>query len=243
MNVRNRKCIQKLSFRTLWASRKRNIIAILAIALTALLFTSLFTIAMSINSSYENYTFRQIGGYSHGTFKEVTEEQAQAIAGHPKVKAVGVRTTIGFMDRGVFAKVPAEVSYMDKNCTQWSFAEPTVGRLPQRGKEITMDAGALKLLGIHPELGAEITLTYTIGDKSQLSYDKTDTFTLVGWWDYDDISPVHYVNISEEYAQSVEAEGIAAGMNPFRTDLNVMMASSLDIQGQMEQVDLDLGYT
>ena len=243
MNVKNRKCIRKLSWRSLWASRKRNIIAIIAIALTALLFTSLFTIVMSINSSYENYTFRQVGGYSHGTFKEVTQEQAQAIASHPKVKAVGVRTTIGFMDSGVFAKVPAEVSCMDENCTQWSFAEPTTGHMPQSGKEITMDTAALKLLGIQPELGTKITLTYTVGDQNQLSYEKTDTFTLVGWWDYDDICPVHYVNISEEYARAVEAEGMAAGMAPFRTDLNVMMASSLDIRGQMEQVDLDLGYT
>ena len=243
MNVRNRKCIRKLSFRTLWASRKRNVIAIIAIALTALLFTSLFTIAMSINSSYEMYTFRQIGGYSHGTFKEVTEEQAQAIAAHPKVKAVGARTNIGFMDSGVFAKVPAEVSYMDENCTKWGFAEPTVGHIPQSGKEISMDTGALKLLGIAPELGTEITLTYTVGDKNQTSYDKTDTFTLAGWWDYDDISPVRFINVSEEYARSVEAEGMAAGMNAFRTDLNVMMASALDIRGQMEQVDLDLGYT
>ena len=243
MNVKNRKCIKKLSWRSLWASRKRNIIAIIAIALTALLFTSLFTIVMSINSSYENYTFRQVGGYNHGTFKEVTEKQAQAIAAHPKVKAVGARTNIGFMDSGVFAKVPAEVSYMDENCTKWGFAEPTVGHMPQSGKEISMDTGALKLLGIEPELGTEITLTYTVGDKNQISYDKTDTFTLAGWWDYDDISPVHFVNVSEEYARSVEAEGMAAGMNPFRTDLNVMMASSLDIRGQMEQVDLDLGYT
>ena len=243
MNVKNRKCIKKLSWRSLWASRKRNIIAIIAIALTALLFTSLFTIVMSINSSYENYTFRQVGGYNHGTFKEVTEKQAQAIAAHPKVKAVGARTNIGFMDSGVFAKVPAEVSYMDENCTKWGFAEPTVGHMPQSGKEISMDTGALKLLGIAPELGTEITLTYTVGDKNQTSYDKTDTFTLAGWWDYDDISPVHFINVSEEYARSVEAEGMAAGMNPFRTDLNVMMASALDIRGQMEQVDLDLGYT
>lgn len=243
MNVKNRKCIKKLSWRSLWASRKRNIIAIIAIALTALLFTSLFTIVMSINSSYENYTFRQVGGYNHGTFKEVTEKQAQAISDHPKVKAVGIRTTIGFMDRGVFAKVPSEISYMDENCTQWSFAKPTTGRMPKIGKEITMDTAALKLLGIQPELGAEITLTYTVGDKNQLSYEKTDTFTLVGWWDYDDISPVHYVNVSEEYVRSVETEGVAAGMNPFRTDLNVMMASAIDIRGQMEQVDLDLGYT
>ena len=159
MNVKNRKCIKKLSWRSLWASRKRNIIAIIAIALTALLFTSLFTIVMSINSSYENYTFRQVGGCNHGTFKEVTEEQAQAISGHPKVKAVGIRTTIGFMDRGVFAKVPSEISYMDENCTQWSFAKPTTGRMPKIGKEITMDTAALKLLGIQPELGAEIIST------------------------------------------------------------------------------------
>ena len=243
MNVKNRGCIRRLSFKTLLASRKRNLIAIAAIVLTTLLFTSLFTVAMSINSSYEMYTFRQIGGYSHGTFKEVSEEQAKAIAAHPKVKAVGLRTSIGIMDSGVFAKVPAEISFMDENCTAWSFAQPDTGHMPQSGKEITMDTGALRLLGIEPKLGAQIPLTFTVGDKNQSSYEKTDTFTLTGWWEYDDISPVHYINVSQEYARAVEAEGIAAGMNPFRTDLNVMMASAVDIRGQMEQVDTDLGYT
>ena len=75
MNVKNRKCIRKLSRRSLWASRRRNIIAVIAIALTALLFTSLFTIVMSINSSYEMSTFRQIGGYGHGAFLEGKKEQ------------------------------------------------------------------------------------------------------------------------------------------------------------------------
>ena len=243
MNVKNRDCIRNLSFKTLLASRKRNWIAIAAIVLTTLLFTSLFTVAMSINSSYEMYTFRQIGGYSHGTFKEVSEEQAKAIAAHPKVKAAGLRTNIGSMDSGMFAKVPAEISFMDENCTAWSFAQPDTGRMPQSGKEITMDTGALRLLGIEPKLGTQIPLTFTVGDKNQVSYEKTDTFTLVGWWEYDDISPVHYINVSQEYARAVEAEGIAAGMDPFRTDLNVMMASAVDIRGQMEQVDTDLGYT
>ena len=165
MNVKNRGCIRRLSFKTLLASRKRNLIAIAAIVLTTLLFTSLFTVAMSINSSYEAYTFRQIGGYSHGTFKDVTEEQAQAIAGHRKVKEVGVRSNIGFIDSGVFEKAPAEVSYMDENDTKWSFAEPDTGHMPTSGKEVTMDTTALKLLGVEPELGAEITLKYTVGDK------------------------------------------------------------------------------
>ena len=242
MNVKNRKCIRRLSWRSLWASRKRNIIAIIAIVLTALLFTSLFTIAMSINSSYEMYTFRQVGGYCHGTFKEVTEEQIQNISAHSNVKAAGKRITIGYMDSGIFAKAPAEVSFMDDNCTEWSFAEPTTGHKPQGRNEITMDTYALKLLGVEPKVGAEIELTYTVGALSQMPYEKTDTFTLAGWWEYEDISPVHYINISEEYAKEIEAEAMSKGLEPFRIDLNVMMASSLNIRGQMEQVNLDLGY-
>ena len=242
MNVKNRKCIRKLSWRSLWASRKRNIIAITAIALTALLFTSLFTIVMSMNSSYENYTFRQVGGYCHGTFKEVTEEQIKNISAHSNVKAVGKRINIGYMDSGIFAKAPAEVSFMDDNCTEWSFAAPTVGQEPQGKNEITMDTYALKLLGVAPELGADIELTYTVGSLSATPYEKTDTFTLVGWWEYDDISPVHYINVSEEYAKEIEAEAISKGLEPFRIDLNVMMASGINIRSQMEQVDLDLGY-
>ena len=242
MNVKNRKCIRKLSWRSLWASRKRNIIAITAIALTALLFTSLFTIVMSMNSSYEMYTFRQVGGYCHGTFKEVTEEQIKKISAHSNVKAVGKRINIGYMDSGIFAKAPAEVSFMDDNCTEWSFAAPTVGQEPQGKNEITMDTYALKLLGAAPELGADIELTYTVGSLSATPYEKTDTFTLVGWWEYDDISPVHYINVSEEYAKEIEAEAISKGLEPFRIDLNVMMASGINIRSQMEQVDLDLGY-
>ena len=242
MNVKNQKCIRKLSRRSLWASRKRNIIAIIAIALTALLFTSLFTIVMSLNSSYEMDTFRRIGGYCHGTFKEVTEEQIENISLHSNVKAVGKRINIGYMDSGIFAKAPAEVSFMDDNCTEWSFAVPTVGQKPQGRNEITMDTYALKLLGVAPELGAHIELTYTVGSLSATPYEKTDTFTLVGWWEYDDISPVHYINISEEYAKEIEAEAMSKGLESFRIDLNVMMASSINIRGQMEQVDLDLGY-
>ena len=242
MNVKNRKCIWKLSWRSLWASRKRNIIAIIAIALTTLLFTSLFTIIMSINSSYENYTFRQVGGYCHGTFKEVTEKQIQKIAAHSNIKEIGKRISTGYIDSGAFAKVPAEVSFMDANCTKWSFAKPTTGHMPQSGKEIAMDTNALKLLGIEPKLGAEIELTYTVGALSQMPYEKTDTFTLTGWWEYDDISPVHYINISEEYAKEIESEAVSNGLEPFRIDLNVMLASSMNIRAQMEQVDLDLGY-
>ena len=75
MKVSNGSCIQRLSIRALLANRTRNIVAILAIVLTTMLFTSLFTITMSINEGIQQNNFRQAGGWAHGTFKYITEEQ------------------------------------------------------------------------------------------------------------------------------------------------------------------------
>lgn len=243
MKVSNQKCIRRLSFRFLRANRRRNRIAVFAIALTTLLFTSLFTIVLSLNSSYETYQFRQLGGYAHGTFKDVSPEQAERIAAHPNVKEVGARKVIGISTEGVFAKIPAEISYMDANCTKWSYATPTTGRMPTSGKEVAMDTAALQMLGITPELGAEVTVSYSVTDKDQTAFPVTDTFTLVGFWDYDGLMPVHYINIPADYASSIEVQAAEQGLEPFRVDLNVMMASAVNIRGQMEQVDSDLGYT
>ncbi len=132
---------------------------------------------------------------------------------------------------------------MDANCTKWSYATPTTGRMPESGKEVAMDTTALQLLGVTPELGAEVTVSYSITDKDQTAFTVTDTFTLVGYWDYDELMPVHYINISRDYADDIEAQAVKTGLQPFRTDLNVMLASGTNIQGQMEQVDTDLGYT
>lgn len=243
MKVKNGACIRRIGRKILGAARKRNRIAVFAIALTTLLFTSIFTVGMSLNKSYELFQFRQIGGCNHGTFKHVDEEEAAAISSSKRVKQTGERRMAGISADGVFGKVPAEVSYMDANEAKWSFAEPETGRMPEKGNEIAMDTGALKLLGAEPELGEEVTLTWEVGDRSQESYKKTDTFTLVGFWEYDDLVPVHFINVSEEYAKQVEQEAVEKGAEPFRRDLNVMMRSSVNIEGQMEAVLRELGYS
>ena len=243
MNVKNGSCIRRLSFKTLMAAKKRNVIAIIAIALTALLFTSLFTIVLSINETNQNYQFRSVGGYAHGAFKAVDEDQIAALSAHPRVKAAGVRTVLGIADQGAFEKDSAEVSYMDDNNAKWSFSYPTVGRTPQSGNEITMDTKAMELLGVKPELGAQVELTYTLTDKEQMGRDVTDTFTLVGWWDYDELLTVHFLNVSQEYARKIEAEAMADGMEPFRTDLSVMLRSSLNIENTLTKIGEDCGYS
>ena len=93
MKVSNRGCIRRLSLCALLARRTRNIVAVLAIALTAVLFTSLFTIALSINEGIQQNNFRQAGGWSHGTFKFLTEEQFEDLKDDPliEVDTIGLK--------------------------------------------------------------------------------------------------------------------------------------------------------
>ena len=75
LKVANKGCIRRISARSLRAAKTRNLIAVLAIALTTLLFMSLFSIAGAIVNSFQESTFRQVGGRFHGTFKDETQEQ------------------------------------------------------------------------------------------------------------------------------------------------------------------------
>lgn len=242
MNVRNKACVRRLSLRTLKAAGRRNAIAAVAIMLTTLLFTSLFTIVLSINSSYETYTFRQIGGYSHGTFKDVNDAQIQKLSRNSRIKEAGERIVVGTMTDGSFAKVPAELSFMDDNCAKWSYIEFASGRAPASEQEIAMDTEALRLLGVKPRIGAKITLTYDGTDKTQNLGTRTDTFRLCGWWEYDDLTPVHFINVSRAYADRVEQAMRKKGAEPLRRDLNIMLGSSVKIEETMERVVSEEGF-
>ncbi len=242
MKVKNRKAVRRLSMRSFKAAGKRSVTAAVAIVLTTVLFTALFTIIMSINTSYESYTFRQIGGYAHGTFKDVDSEQASLIESHPKIKAAGRRITAGYIMDGSFAKIPAEISCMDDNNAKWSYIDLIKGHMPEVEDEIIMDTAALDALGVEPELGAEIRLTYDMLDVDSTIGSRTDTFRLAGWWEYDDISPVHFINVSEAYVRQVEKVAVSAGADHFREDVNVMFRTSIGIEDNMQKVEDDLGF-
>ena len=94
MKVSNGKTIRRLGWRSMKAARTRNLIAVLAIALTTVLFTSLFTIAMSINDGFQQSNFRQVGGFSHGGFKYLTEEQFNNLKDDPLIDQWGMRRFI-----------------------------------------------------------------------------------------------------------------------------------------------------
>ena len=104
MKVKNKKCIRNLSIKQFKAGKTRNLIAVFAIALTTLLFTSIFTVAFSINEGIQESNFRQCGGWSHATFKYMTEEQFENIKDDPLIQQYGKRRFVGMPSKVPFNK-------------------------------------------------------------------------------------------------------------------------------------------
>ena len=243
MKVSNGSCIRRLSVRALLANRTRNIVAVLAIALTAVLFTSLFTIALSINEGIQQNNFRQAGGCSHGSFKYLTEEQCEELKTDPLIQAYGIRRFLGMPTAAPFNKSHVEIGYSDANEVRWGYCVPVEGRLPQEGtNEAATDTHVLELLGVEPEIGAEFTVTFEVDGR-----ETTQTFTLCGWWEYDEAVVANHILIPESRVDTVLAE---VGVTPPGSDgmtgswnLDVMLRhGARSIAADMEEILANHGY-
>jgi len=244
IKVSNGKCIRRLGFRSMKAARLRNIVAVLAIALTSILFTSLFTIIASINYSYQQENFRQMGGDGHGCIKEITWEQAEEFRSDPLIVDSWTRLFVGMLEDFPFNKSHVEVSYIEPHGAAHYFCEPVEGTLPREGTdEVACDTRILTLLGVEPKVGAKITLPITID--SDIGEGKTveRTFTLSGWWEYDNVVVANHVLLPRSAAQELVAlsDGNPDSMTG-KWNLDVMFKNALNIQKNLETVLENHGY-
>ena len=243
MKVSNRGCIRRLSLRSLLANRTRNIVAVLAIALTAVLFTALFTIAMSINEGIQQNNFRQAGGWNHGTFKYLTEGQFTELKDDPLIDQWGLRRFLGMPTEVPFNKSHVEIGYSDVNNAHWMYCDPVEGHLPQEGtNEAATDTHVLELLGVEPEIGAEFTVTFSVDD-----HETTQAFTLCGWWEYDEAIVANHILIPESRVDAILTE---VGVTPPGSDgmtgswnLDVMLKhGARSIASDLEEILVNHGY-
>lgn len=243
MNVSNRGCIRRLSLRALLASRTRNLVAVLAIALTAVLFASLFTIALSINEGIQQNNFRQAGGWSHGTFKYLTEEQFEELKDDPLIESWGLRRFVGMPTEVPFNKSHVEIGYSDANQAHWGYCDPIEGHLPQEGTdEAATDTHVLNLLGVEPEIGTQFTVTFDVD-----GHTTTQTFTLCGWWEYDEAVVANHILIPESRADAILTEvGVAPPGSDGMTgswNLDVMLKNGArSIASDLEKILANHGY-
>ncbi len=244
LNVANRKIIRKLSFRSFRSNRTRNIIALIAIALTTILFTSLFTVAISMNYSWQQQTMRMVGGSSHGGFKYLTEEQVNDLKDHPLIKEYGTNVMLSLPTEPPFHKYHTEIRYSDDNGAKMFFSYPTTGRMPMEKNELATDTKVLDLLGVPHELGQKVTLTYPIGNDNI-----TETFTLCGFWENDEAIQSSQIWLSRDYVTEKlssykrEIDSGKDGKLIGTWSLEVMFDNSKDIEKKLSIIAEDNGYS
>ena len=243
MNVKNSRCIRHLAWKSLQASRTRNLVAVAAIALTAVLFTSLFTIALSINEGFQQANFRQVGGFSHGGFKYLTEEQFEELKDDPLIGQWGIRRFLGMPVDVPFNKSHVEISYSDTNEAHWQYCDPVKGYLPQEGTDqAATDTHVLELLGIEPQIGAEFTVTFYVDGNPT-----TQTFTLSGWWEYDEAIVANHILIPESRVNEILEE---TGVDPDNSsdgmtgtwNMDVMLKNGSRIEQDLNRILENHGY-
>ncbi len=197
--INNNKCIRRIAIKQLLANRTRNIMAVIAIALSTLLFTSLFTIGYSLLQTSEYSTMRQVGGTNHGSFKYLTEQMADKLSSDEGISNISTRLIIGGpLLNEELVKLHTEISYCDENYINNSFMTPTLGGIPISENEILISDIILTELGLSQQLNQTVKLKFYAGD-SLIEAD----FVVVGIYETDPVLSIGQVVTSLDYAKSV----------------------------------------
>ena len=243
-NVDTGKIIRKIAKRTFKYNKTRNIIGLLAICLTAVLFTSVFNIGMSALNSLQQTTMRQVGTEAHGGFKYITKPQYEKLKSDLKVKDISYNVIVGIAENQELSKTYTEIRYTEEKSAKWSFSMPTVGRLPEKETEVATTVQVLDALGIEHRLGEIISLEFTANGKKY-----KDNFILCGFWSVDDVTLANQAFVSYEYANRVapiwnevpekfgEKSFEAGSINP-----SLWFSHSFNIEQQMQELKDRCGF-
>lgn len=196
--VNNRKVIRKIADKTRKAGKSKNIIPVLAIAMTALLFTSVFTIGGSMIEKQQESTMRQVGGSAHAGYKYLTQEEYDIVKQDEKLKEVSYRIIVGDAVNDDLKKLHTEISYYENLDAKFSFCYPEEGHMPEKEDELVTSDLVLQALGIPCELGQKVPLVMDVGGEKV-----EKTFTLCGYFKGDTVSQAQCAAVSKEYANKV----------------------------------------
>ena len=172
MKVNSRKALSRLSLRSLLASKKQNVITVLAIVLTTILFTTLFTTFFGLRNTLQLVAMKEMGDSSYASVAIDDEDTVGELNAMPGVRA-GLQIYAGGTpnDIGVY--------YCDSIGAEYLFSSPVEGRLPEASDEIVISKAELASLGTQAAVGEQIELEIEIPTDSGPAYI-TDTFTVSG---------------------------------------------------------------
>lgn len=236
----NRPILKLLAKRSLKA--QKNTIAVLAITLATLLFTSLFTIAISLQTAMQESNMRTTGTSAHAGIKRLSWEEYELLSSDVGVKDSGYSVIIGNAVGDKFNKTPTELRYGDETYAELTFNNPDTGHLPEQKNEIATSRIVMAAMGLPDKVGTQMELTFTTDTDTF-----TDTFTLCGIWDGDAVAYRQTMLLSEEYTEQVapivhgKTDGTTPPVGTGYIDSVMMMPTAWDIEDQALEVTSKYG--
>ncbi|AIQ18782.1 ABC transporter permease [Paenibacillus sp. FSL H7-0357] len=243
IKVNSNKAIRNLSTNILKANKTRNIIAIIAIALTSLLFTTLFTMGLGTAESLQRAMMRQAGGDGHASLKYLNEEEFNQIKDHPLIKELAYdRLLSKKVTNGELLKRHAEFWYYDDIGLKFGFIELEGGHNPVAENEVIMDSKTAELLDVPLKVGTPLILKLEIHGK-EVQRD----FVLSGWWKSDPVFNVGQIFASRAYVDANSEELRSTYKQDFDQTgvINALLKfdNSFDLRGKLDKVITESGFS
>ncbi len=243
--VKNKKALRRLAVRKLLAEKNKNMIAVFAVVLTAVLFTAVFTIGNFMIQSAQESTMRQVGGSAHAGVKYCLPEDVEKLSKDRAVKSWGTRIFVGAAYNEELLKVPSEIGCVDENYAKFSFCEPTTGTLPVNYEDCAVSTLVLDAMGLPHELGVKLPLTFEINGETV-----TEEFTVCGFFEGDIVSSAQMIFISRAWCdKNVPVPAKAYYDNDADnynicgyTQFDFFYDSSYDIEGKTRELLIRNGY-
>lgn len=170
-----KKIIKEMVQGNLKVHRKRNLLLVLAITLTTILFTSVLEIGFGGIQSIQETQLKLSGMKADAELRFLSEEQFQKTKDSNLFESVGGRVPIAFLEGT--KKHPVEIDYFDKSGLESYYISLEEGNIPKKENEVIMSDKALTDMGIEAEIGTSIPVTFNLRDK-EYSFD----MILSGWY-------------------------------------------------------------
>lgn len=184
-----------LSARYFRANKIRNIIAVIAIALTTILFTTIFTLGSGFLDTIHEQNIRKAGGDGQAVLSNINDKIYQDIAESDLLSQIGYTKAVSYhLNNSGLSKWKADMWYMDDTALSFAGYNLKEGRFPQGETEIAVDTKTLDALGVPAKIGETISITYDVKGR-----EYTTNFTLTGFWETDSLSGMGRIVVSKAY--------------------------------------------
>lgn len=236
----NKKFIKTLSANCLKANKHRNMIAIVAILLTAMLFTSIATVLQGSMYCIKQQRIEQSGSKAMVSLKYMAEKKCKEIMSNPAFDQVGVIRYVGRATDSKLDRINVNVAEMNESLYELNYMKLKEGRLPVNKNEVVLDTRVLDLLGLPHKTGISFTLNYAMDGK-----EKVQEVQVSGFWKGDKDELTSYIGVSKAFAdQALNGYGKPKDGEAKAGALVIMgtLKSEKDLNQQLDTIIKAAGY-